>query len=269
MLLDAQELFCDFDFPDSPVGTAERRELLGDMKWGVFATIARVAMDPGLDLDGIVERLEEIAGFGPLWEVLNKHFIERGHILRCYRISSDAQEVLNEVRYTYLPKFRKDTRQDEDRLDRFLRFIRRSDADSATAAELEEFIREHLDVNRRVNELESLHTELEVELSALLSQLLEYNEDFEVLQKLEDSDGYFSEAELAELKPLLGLYGGEVEKRLPPGAVNTEYVGWRQIYWGRKRAEALHGTAEYTVADRAYTRYGLILDEIMGGVDDV
>ena len=269
MLLDAQELFCDFDFPDSPVGPAERRELLGDMKWGVFATIARVAMDPGLDLDGVVERLEEIAGFGPLWEVLNKHFIERGHILRCYRISSDAQEVLNEVRYTYLPKFRKDTRQDEDRLDRFLRFIRRSDADSATAAELEEFIREHLDVNRRVNELESLHTELEVELSALLSQLLEYNEDFEVLQKLEDSDGYFSEAELAELKPLLGLYGGEVEKRLPPGAVNTEYVGWRQIYWGRKRAEALHGTAEYTVADRAYTRYGLILDEIMGGVDDV
>ncbi len=268
-LLDAQELFCDFDFPDSPVGPAERRELLGDMKWGVFATIARVAMDPGLDLDGVVERLEEIAGFGPLWEVLNKHFIERGHILRCYRISSDAQEVLNEVRYTYLPKFRKDTRQDEDRLDRFLRFIRRSDADSATAAELEEFIREHLDVNRRVNELESLHTELEVELSALLSQLLEYNEDFEVLQKLEDSDGYFSEAELAELKPLLGLYGEEVEKRLPPGAVNTEYVGWRQIYWGRKRAEALHGTAEYTVADRAYTRYGLILDEIMGGVDDV
>ena len=117
--------------------------------------------------------------------------------------------------------------------------------------------------------MESLHTELEVELSALLSQLLEYNEDFEVLQKLEDSDGYFSEAELAELKPLLGLYGGEVEKRLPPGAVNTEYVGWRQIYWGRKRAEALHGTAEYTVADRAYTRYGLILDEIMGEVDDV
>ena len=34
MLLDAEEYFCDFDLHDSPVGPAERRELLGDMKWG-------------------------------------------------------------------------------------------------------------------------------------------------------------------------------------------------------------------------------------------
>ncbi len=189
--------------------------------------------------------------------------------MRCYRISSDAQEVLNKVRYTYLPKFRKDIRQEKDRLDKFLGFIRQSDADSTTAAELEEFVREHLDVNRRVDELETLHTELEAELSTLSTRLLEYNDDFEILQQLEGSDGDFTETELAELKPLLGLYGGEVEKRLPPGAANTEYVGRRQMYWGRKRAEAPHGTVEYTVADQAYTRYGLILDEILGGVDDV
>jgi hypothetical protein len=78
-----------------------------------------------------------------------------------------------------------------------------------------------------------------------------------------------STAELAELRPLLGLYGDEVTKRLPPGAATAEYVGWRQMYWGRKRAEAPHETVEYTVADRAYIRYGLILDEILGGVDDV
>jgi hypothetical protein len=269
MLLDSQEFFCDFDFPDSPVGPAERRELLGDMKWGVFTTVARVAANPELDLDGVVERLEKVTGFGSLWEVLNKHFIERGHILRGYRISSDAQEVLNEIRYTYLPKLRKDIRREKDRLDRFLRFIRQSGADSATAAELEEFVREHLDVNRQVNELETLHTELEAELSALSSQLLEYNEDFEVLQKLEDSDGGFSEAELAELRPLLGLYGGEIEKRLPPGAANAEYVGWRQMYWGRRRAEAAYDTVEYTVSDQAYTRYGLILDEILGGAENI
>jgi hypothetical protein len=47
---------------------------------------------------------------------------------------------------------------------------------------------------------------LEAELSALSTQLLEYNDDFETLQKLEGSDGAFSAAELAELKPLLGLY---------------------------------------------------------------
>ncbi len=267
VLLDSQELFSDLDFPDSPVGTAERRELLGDMKWGVFATIARVAADPGLGLDEVVERLEEISGFGPLWEVLNRHFIQRGHILRCYRVAGDAREVLNEIRYTHLPERRKGTRREKDRLDRFLRFIRRSGEDPETAAELEDFVRGHLDANRQVNELEALYRDLDGELSALFQQLLEYNEDFEVLQKLEGSNGVFSTAELAELRPLLGLYGGEVEKRLPPGAANAEYVGWRQMYWGRKMAEAPHGTVQHALADRAYTRYGLILEELLGRPD--
>jgi hypothetical protein len=263
MLLDAKEFFRDFDFPDSPVGPAERRELLGDVKWGVFATIARVAADPLLDLDGVVERLEKIGGFESLWEILNKHFIERGHILRGYRIARDAQEVLNEVRYTHLPKLRKDMQGEKDRLDRFLRFVRGAGGDPATAREIEDFMRGHLDMNRRVNELETLHGELDAELGALFLRLLAYNDDFEVLQKLEGSDGDFSEAELAELRPLLGLYGDELEKRLPPGAATTEYVGWRQMYWGRRSAETRYGTVQHAVAERAFTRYGSILDEIL------
>jgi hypothetical protein len=155
-------------------------------------------------------------------------------------------------------------RRENDRLERFVDFIRGTGGDPATAAELEDFVRGHLDVDRRMDELETLHAELDAELSALFSRLLEYNEDFEVLQKLEGSDGAFSAAELAELRPLLGLYGDEIEKRLPPGAANVEYVGWRQMYWGRKRAEASYGSTEYTVAEQAYTRYGLILDEILG-----
>ena len=185
--------------------------------------------------------------------------------MRCYRIAGDAQRVLNEIRYTHLPERRKGIRQEEERLNKYLRFIRRSDGDPATAEELEDFVRGHLDANRRVNELETLHAGLDAELGILFNQLLQYNEDFEVLQKLEDSDEDFTEAELGELRPLLGLYGGEVEKRLPPGAANAVYVGWRQMHWGRRRAEAPYGSIEYTVAEQAYIRYGLILDEILDG----
>lgn len=268
MLLDSEEFFCNFDFPESPIAPAERRELLGDAKWGVFATIARVAADPELaDLDGVAERLEEITGFGWLWEILNKHFIERGHILRCYRIAGDAQEVLNEIRYTHLPERRKGVRREQDRLDRFLGFIRRSGEDLATATELEEFVRDQLDVERRARELETLHTDSDAELGALFNRLMEYNDDFEVLQKLEDPNDDFSEVELGELRPLLGLYGDEIEKRLPPGAANAEHVGRRQMYWGSRRSEAPYGSPKFAVADQAYTRYGLILEEILNGSD--
>jgi GTPase Era involved in 16S rRNA processing len=264
MLLDDPAFFRDFDFSDSPVGPAERRELMGGMKWGVFATVARVAADPELDPGKIVGRLEEVTGFGPLRGILDRHFIERGHILRCYRIAGDAQEVLNGLRYTHLPNLRRETSRDRDRLERFIGFIRRSGGNPETAGELEEFVRAGLDVGRRVDDLEALHAELEAELGILFNRLLEYNDDFEVLQKLEGGAGDgFTGAELAELRPLMGLYGGEVEMRLPPGAANAEYVGWRQMYWGRRRSESLYGTVEHAVADRAYTRYGLLLDGIL------
>ncbi len=263
MLLDSEEFFQELDFDDCPVGPDERRELLGDMRWGVFTTIARVAADPELGPGEVARRLEEISGFGPLEKILDKHFIERGHILRCYRIVNDAQEVLSEIRYTYLPQRRKEMRQEKDRLDRFLHLIGQAGGDPAARGELEEFVRYHLDVNRREDEVEKLHGDIESELGSLFHQLIEYNEDFETLQMLEDSDHNLSPAELDELRPLLGLYGGEVEKRLPPGSVSAEYVGERQLYWVNRRAEAPYGTFEYAVVDRAYTRYGMILDEIL------
>ena len=219
MLLDSEAFFCKLDFDDCPVGPDERRGLLGDMKWGVFTTIARVAADPELSLGEVAKRLEEISGFGPLKKILDKQFIERGHILRCYRVVRDAQEVLNGIRYTHLPQRQKEIRQEKDRLDRFLHLIRHAGGDPATRGELEDFVRDHLDANRRVDEVEKLHGDLDAELGLLFHQLMEYNEDFEFLQKLEDSEHELSLTELDELRPLLGLYGGEVDKRLTPAGV--------------------------------------------------
>lgn len=274
MLLDSEEFFCDLEFPDSPLGVEERRELLGEMKWGVFATIARaVAADESASLDEIEDRLSRISGFGPLWDVLNRHFIERGHILRCHRIACDARESLREIRYEHLPKLRRSAKDERARLDRFLAFIERSEeklgeSDSETARELEEFVRGALDVGERAREIEHLHAELDAELGVLLVELMEYSEDFGALQRLEVSDEGFTQAELAELRPLLGLHGGELDRRLPPGAASPEYVGWRQMHWGRVRSESEAGTSRYVVADRAYTRYGLLLDELLREPED-
>ena len=38
--------------------------------------------------------------------------------------------------------------------------------------------------------------------------------------------------------------------------------------WGRRKSEAVYGTVEHTVVNQAYTRYGLILDEILGVADN-
>ena len=263
MLLDDPAFFTDLDLPECPVSTIERRELLGEMNWAVFTTVASVAANRALSIDEVAGELEDISGFGPLWDILVKHFIERGHILRCYRIIRDAQKFLNQLKFTYLPQRRKELRREKERLERFVRFIRRPGGDPATATELEEFVRANLDATRRAAELEKLYWDLSGEWGLLYSQLEEYNDDFEALQKLQDSGHTFSQAELNELMPLLGQYGGEVEKRLPPGRMDVVYAGERQRYWKRKRDEAPHGTVQYVVADQAFDRYALILDELL------
>jgi len=263
--LDSDELFLEFDPDGNPVSPEERRELLGDTPWGVFATMARVAADPTLDHEEVVQRLEEMCGFGPLWQVLQERFIQRGHILRSYRIARDAQRTLNrELRYTYLPRYREESRRQRDRLQRFLAFIERAGGDPATASELQDFVHQHLDADELATNLEDLHHHVDLELSTLLNELRAYNADYEALQKLRDDDSGFSSDELEELWPLLGLYGGEIGKRLSSGkAANIEYISGRQRYWQIKKMEVPYGSIRYAVADRAFTRYGVILDTML------
>jgi hypothetical protein len=265
-LLDSDELFCEFDADDLPVTPSERRELLGETPWGVFATIARVAADTTLAPKEVTVRLEEMCGFEQLWGVVNERFVQRGHILRCYRIAREAQKTLNrEVKYTYLPRCREETSKVEERLETFLTFIQRANGDPATARELQDFVRQHLDTGERVTQLEKLHSALDLELSTLLYQLRAYNADFEALQSLGRDDLGLSTTQLEELRALLGLYGGDVSQRLPSDRLSDiEYIGQRQRYWQVKKMGAPYGTSQYTVADRAFARYGMILDELCG-----
>ncbi len=263
-LLDSDELFRDFDPEDLPISTDVRRKLVGDTPWGVFATMSRVAADPALSHEEVVKRLEEMCGFGPLWKALDERFIQRGHILRCYRIARDAQGTLNrELKYTYLPRRREEGRRERERLNRFLTFIEGAEGDDAIADELREFVQDNLDVTRQASKLEELHASLDLELSTLLYELQDHNADFEALQKLRSDTHMLSPDEMEELRPLLGLYGSGIEKRLPPGRTeDIGYVGQRQTYWRVKKMEVPYGTIEYAVADRAFTRYGVILSEI-------
>ncbi len=266
VLLADRALFREFDFPDSPGSAAERQEMVGGMPWAVFTTIAREISDhPELGPDEVAKRLEEISGFERLWKILEQRFIERGHILRCHRIANDARTALDEIRYKYIPEHRRQARENKVRLNRFIDFIRRADDDPATAGELEDLVRRHVDMGRGVDELQRLYEDLRSELGTLLRELEEYNEDFGALQQLEEHKDGFTEDQLNELRSLLGRDGFEIETRLrlpPDTEPDAGYVGRRQQHWTLVMTKAPNGTAKNLVAERAYKRYGSILGEI-------
>ena len=68
------------------------------MPWTVFSTIARAALESQFDREETERNLIEIAGFAPLRELLQNRFVKRGHLLRWYRIVSDAARLLSRFR---------------------------------------------------------------------------------------------------------------------------------------------------------------------------
>lgn len=263
MLLDSAEIFTEEDFDDCPISAAERRKLLDNVPWRAFATIAQFAADDRLTKSQIIEQLDELTGFRALEKVLEDNFIKRGHILRCYRIVNDARKILQRIRFDHLPECRRIARDDQAMLDRFVDFIEQDDAKSPVALELKAFLQGHLNGQQQLLQVNNLWRELDRELGMLYHDLLEYNADFDALRLLEDHIDDFASDELGELRALLGLYGMETDKRIRSTNLDIDYVGKRQLAWRQTRDSTPYGTFRRQVAERAFTRYGLILNELL------
>lgn len=244
--------------PACPVSVDERRTLLGEEPWQVFTTAARIAADPALSRADVVVRLEELAGFGRLEQILEQRFFSRAAFLKAYRVLNDARHILRETEFTHLRDLRRRERDDKLRLDRFVAFIQQAGGDAATGRELEGFVRRHLTGH---SALEPTVKAVSRDVSRLFHEMEEHNLDFESLQQLQDHGDEFSSAELEELRPLLGLSGLETEHRVPPGCASVDYVGERQRYW-LPVSRLARRSVRREVAQRTVDRYGLILQEL-------
>ena len=101
-------------------------------------------------------------------------------------------------------------------------------------------------------------------MGVLFHDMEEYNADFEALEQLEKGGSLFSAAELDELRSVLGLYGVEMEKRLPSGRATVGYAGERQQAWSEVNLSA-RDPVRRSLAERAVARYGLRLHELTIG----
>jgi hypothetical protein len=255
------EFYLQLESPDCPVTPAERKLLLGDMEWSAFTVICRIVADFKFNLADAAARLDELSGFSRLKDVLERHFFQRSRFLRKFRVLRDARKVLSAIRFKHLPEFRALDRNDMARRDRFVAFIRGAQGNTAVAKELEDFVALQCGVAKRADKVEAVLKDTDRKLSQVFHEMEEVNADFDVLQDMDQHVGEFSRAELDELRCLLGLYGMDAAKRLPCGLVQSKYVEQRQGVWNAVRLRD-QSTVRRRVAERAETRYGLILNEI-------
>lgn len=254
VLLSSPEAYCRLK--NSPVSQEKWEQLRGEMDWTVFTLIVRLIRDhPDWDEGKVEEELKAVAGFGQVDKILNRHFLRRGSLLHCYRIVHEALKIREEVRTTQLVNVRKIDRENNAKRDRFIAFIKKRERDDPkTADELEQVCDERL--KSREPLLQDIISKME-RLNEINYELVNENEDFEALVRIEDFSELFSLEEREELERLLGLYGQENVDRLGPENMTPSYKEERQRYWiDRKERATVHKRIVETVADRAIFRYG-------------
>lgn len=258
-MLSSAELYHDPDL-EYPISLSEREQLRGQLLWRSFVTVVQVIVDSAFNEAKIVNQLQLISGFERLQEILDNHFVRRGHILRGYRILNDAFAVLRKVQFTYLPEFYNQREEIRSKRERFLTFIARSNPNDAVAKELVQFIEEQLAPR---TDLKEVVMEIEREIGRIKYELEDYNADFDALQKLAISANaqYFIPAERSELEALFGLYGLERTKRLSPAQMNLDYIGERQGYWD-ERSQLGSAPIVREIAQQASRRYGRLAEQL-------
>lgn len=140
------------------------------------------ASDRMLDMDAIISRVSEQAGFERLKDILKRRFFDRKHILRCYHVLTDAHRVLVDIEYKLLQDIRE---RNKVRRERFFDFIRQSAyRDPDIARELEVLVQEY--AVKHTEQVERLLEHLKLEFELASRKLNLHNKDFEALQDIMD-----------------------------------------------------------------------------------
>ncbi|GAC1342946.1 MAG: hypothetical protein NVSMB27_02380 [Ktedonobacteraceae bacterium] len=111
-LLSSSEAYLEMDLPISSI---EWEQLQENMVWTAFTTIVNVIKELSFEENAIVDKLQEIAGFKKVREILEQHFVKRAKLLHCYRIVTEVQHIHNTVRFQHRATLRQRDTENEKR----------------------------------------------------------------------------------------------------------------------------------------------------------
>lgn len=266
LLLQNEALFRDYDLPECPVPAARRRALHDSCQcpWGTFTLLMRTAAENPQTLE-LTAALEEVCGMRAVRETLQEQFFARSVTLRCHRIIRDAQALLRQHWYQVILPGRRQTTEHNQQLSRYVAFLEEVAADAPIGRELRDYLQARIQPGM-TGRLTPAWKDAEAQLARLGTRLGDHDEDFRALIRLSANDRLFPAAELEELRGVLGMYGTHPRQRLN-GTIGIDHVARRQMYWAGVRDRLPHASPEWAVADRAFVRYGILLDELSAAVN--
>lgn len=229
-----------------PLSIDERRQMLGDMWWSIFRTIADVLYNTS-DVADARRQLDDICNMKEVRDTIDNLFFNRSKIIRCLQIINELQKLAEELRYRVMSQLHVQSRQ----ADLWIRFVESCAGlgDEKTRLSLLNHLKKQSLPPSSIKTLEQeLMTQLVLPLEQLKLKINIYDADFSMLKLLQSTRQNWSEQEYDELCRLFGLYGSHQK---PPDA-----IAWkRQAYW-ESRAQLLADNSMRRIASHAVNIYG-------------
>jgi hypothetical protein len=245
------------EYEDCPVSVEQRQALMEGLDWRVFVLLARTLYDH--EPDEALRVLEDVSGFKVLRRLIEDHFFKRSKLLRCFRIVSELQGIIDEIQRTRLFTYRRELARMKVELLEFTDFIiAHPEGKSDVANRLRLYLERNVPDDESIK-LEVRATALGDQLDEVLIQLEAVNQQFDGLRMLEQAgSAAFSKVEIDELQDLFGLYASARNKSADE-SVND--VAKRQIYW-RQTGPQSRDPMRRKVASLAVLFYGKRLAEL-------
>jgi hypothetical protein len=226
------------------ISVDERRALKADLPWRVFVVISNyLYKNP---YEEAVSKLTEISGVNRVMEIIQKHFFNRGKLLRCYRISNELRAILNDMERNRLYELGKEVRSRKE-FEEFILSHPMARNNNTTAQKLLSFMKSYLKTEQEMNQISvQIIDELIPGVENLQLKLQKTDDQFRALQLIEQNIQLFSQEEQDELFALFGMYGNSNL------ALDEDTRGRRQQYWNlelnRSRSKDRRLVAQYAIS---------------------
>ena len=211
--------------PGCSLTLEEREALLDGIPWRVFQIIVKSLIEH--ETDEAIGILNYCSGFEHVNKILEKHFFERGELLRCHTVLLAILKFLRFELKNELFQYRKDVQQDQKESAEYLRFVLSHPmADRNPLVErFRRFLSKHLPEDNSGELERKINTLLET-FERIVTKLDSVKLDFEGLRLMEEHPEITSEEEKRELFRLFGQEGDAARSDYPLTECKKRYAFW-------------------------------------------
>lgn len=204
-----------------PLSLDERKQMLGEIPWSIFRTIAKELYTTESVVDAI-SHLYDYANIDEVRDVINKQYFNRSKIIRSNSILIDMRNILlnihNKVIY--------DMQQDSRHYDEWKKHLSKSNLHPDILCEISNFISKCIYSSAQMQELEyDFNNKLLIPLENLMYEIKQIDKHHRMMLLLLSTRNKWEIEEYEELCVLFGLYGDKSKLKI------DRDIHSRIIYW--------------------------------------